>query len=157
MIIDVRDNTGGHLSQVNKILSLFFDKKTVLYQIETKNNLENVYAEGKDKREYDVVVLINCASASASEILASSFQNNYKNATIVGLQSYGKGTIQNAIQLTTGASLKYTTQRWLTSEGEWLNEVGVVPDESINIEDDYYEVAGNGDTQFKRALEILSK
>lgn len=157
LIIDVRDNTGGHLSQVNKILSLFFDKKTVLYQIETKDNLENVYAEGKDKREYDVVVLINCASASASEILASSFQNNYKNATIVGLQSYGKGTIQNAIQLTTGASLKYTTQRWLTSEGEWLNEVGVVPDESINIEDDYYEVAGNGDTQFKRALEILSK
>lgn len=157
LIIDVRDNTGGHLSQVNKILSLFFDKKTILYQIETKDSLENVYAEGKDKREYDVVVLINCASASASEILASSFQNNYKNATIVGLQSYGKGTIQNAIQLTTGASLKYTTQRWLTSEGEWLNEVGVVPDESINIEDDYYEVTGNGDTQFKRALEILSK
>lgn len=157
LIIDVRDNTGGHLSQVNKILSLFFDKKTVLYQIETKDSLENVYAEGKDKRKYDVVVLINCASASASEILASSFQNNYKNATIVGLQSYGKGTIQNAIQLTTGASLKYTTQRWLTSEGEWLNGVGVVPDESINIEDDFYEVAGNGDTQFERALEILSK
>ena len=58
LIIDVRDNTGGHLTQVNKILSMFFDKKTLLYQIETKNGVENVYATGKDERNYEVIILI---------------------------------------------------------------------------------------------------
>ncbi|MDD5888824.1 MAG: S41 family peptidase [bacterium] len=157
LIIDVRDNLGGHLSQVNKILSLFFDKKTVLYQIGTKDTTEKVYSSGKEKRDYDIVVLINYNSASASEILASCFQENYDRATIVGLQSYGKGTIQNAIQLSTGSSLKYTTQRWLTSSGVWLDGIGVTPDEEVGQEDDLYTVLGDNDTQFRRALAILGE
>ncbi len=157
LIIDVRDNLGGHLNQVNKILSLFFNKKTVLYQIETKSGVENIYSSSKETRNYDVVVLINSGSASASEILASSFKDNYKKATVVGVTSYGKGTIQSAIQLSTGSSLKYTSQKWLTSKGEWLNGVGVVPDEFVEIEDSYYSVASDSDSQYQKALEILSK
>lgn len=157
LIIDVRDNTGGHLTQVNKILSMFFDKKTLLYQIETKNGVENIYATGKDERKYDVVVLINYSSASASEILASAFQDNYKNATVVGMKSYGKGTIQSAIRLSTGASLKYTSQKWLTSKGAWLDNKGVVPDVEVKIEDPNYSVTGEKDLQYLKAIEILKK
>lgn len=157
LIIDVRDNTGGHLSQANNILSLFFDKKTVLYQIGTKDSTKKVYSGNKEKREYDVVVLINQGSASASEILASSFQDNYKNATIVGVTSYGKGTIQNAITLSTGASLKFTTEKWLTAKGRWLEGVGVVPDVEVQMDYADYEKTGDTDLQFHKALEILSK
>ena len=157
LIIDVRDNTGGHLTQVNKILSMFFDKKTLLYQIETKNGVENIYATGKDESKYDVVVLINYSSASASEILASAFQDNYKNATVVGTKSYGKGTIQSAIRLSTGASLKYTSQKWLTSKGAWLDNKGVVPDVEVKIEDPNYSVTGEKDLQYLKAIEILKK
>ena len=157
LIIDVRDNTGGHLTQVNKILSMFFDKKALLYQIETKNGVENIYATGKDERKYDVVVLINYSSASASEILASAFQDNYKNATVVGTKSYGKGTIQSAIRLSTGASLKYTSQKWLTSKGAWLDNKGVVPDVEVKIEDPNYSVTGEKDLQYLKAIEILKK
>ena len=157
LIIDVRDNTGGHLTQVNKILSMFFDKKTLLYQIETKNGVENIYATDNDKRNYKVVILINYGSASASEILASAFQDNYKNVTIVGTKSYGKGTIQSAIRLSTGASLKYTSQKWLTSKGVWLDNKGVVPNVEVKIEDPNYTVTGEKDLQYLKAVEILKK
>ena len=157
LIIDVRDNTGGHLTQVNKILSMFFDKKTLLYQIETKNGVENVYATGKDERNYEVIILINYGSASASEILASAFQDNYKNATVVGMKSYGKGTIQSAIRLSTGASLKYTSQKWLTSKGAWLDNKGVVPDVEVKIEDPNYSATGEKDLQYLKAIEMLRK
>lgn len=157
LVIDVRDNTGGHLSQVGEILSLFFDKKTVLYQMETKGTTEKVYSSSKDSRKYDIVVLINHNSASASEILASSFQDNYKNATIVGVTSYGKGTVQNAITLSTGASLKYTTQKWLTANGCFIEGVGVTPDVEVNQAELEYEKMSDADLQFKKALEILAK
>lgn len=156
LIIDVRDNLGGHLNQVNKILSLFLDKKTVLYQVGTKNDTKKIYSSSNETRKYDIVILINSSSASASEILASSFQDNYKNATIVGIKSYGKGTIQNAIPLSTGASLKYTSQRWLTSTGVWLDGIGVTPDVVVEQDGDVYEVTGKDDIQFQRALEIFN-
>ena len=157
LIIDVRDNLGGHLDQTAKILSLFFDKKTVLYQISTKDETKKVYSSTKESREYDIVVLINSFSASASEILASSFQENYKNAVIVGVQSYGKGTVQSAIKLSTGSSLKYTSQRWLTAAGVWLDGVGVTPDVVVEQGNDDYTATSSDDTQFEKALEILNK
>ena len=95
LIIDVRDNPGGHLLQVREILSMFFDKKTVLYQIESKNNKKNIYSLNNSKKTYPLVILINKKSASASEILASSIQDNYKNSLIIGENSYGKELFKN--------------------------------------------------------------
>lgn len=158
LIIDVRGNPGGHLSQVQDILSLFFDKKTVLYQIENKGKVEKVYATTKDKRKYDVVVLIDCESASASEILASCFKENYKNATIIGTTSYGKGTVQKTYELSNGSSLKYTAEKWLTSKGKWINGVGVEPDIEVELPEEYYNnVCDENDLQLQKALEVLTK
>lgn len=158
LIIDVRNNPGGHLSQVEDILSLFFNKKTVLYQIETKGKTKKVYASSKKTRSYDVVVLINESSASASEILASCFQENYKKATIIGTSSYGKGTVQKSLELSTGSSLKYTTEKWLTSKGVWINDKGVVPDIVVEQGEEYIDnPSDDNDLQLQKALEVLTK
>lgn len=156
LILDVRGNPGGHLTQVSAILEMFFDKKTVLYQIESKSKRQKVYSTTKEKREYPVVVIVNEQSASASEILASSFQDNYKNATVLGTTTYGKGTVQKAMNLSSGVSLKYTTQKWLTPKGAWINEKGVVPDVEVFQGESYYNVPSmENDMQVQKAIEIL--
>lgn len=157
LIIDVRNNPGGHLNQVEKILSLFFNKKTVLYQLDTKGSIEKKYSTGDGKRKYEVVVLVNEGSASASEILASCFKENYKNAKIVGTTTYGKGTIQNALELSTGVTVKYTVQKWLTSKGEWINEVGIKPDVVVGQCEEYYStLSDEDDVQLQKALGVLT-
>ena len=157
LIIDVRNNPGGHLNQVEKILSLFFNKKTVLYQLDTKGSVEKRYSTGNGKRKYEIVVLVNESSASASEILASCFKDNYKNAKIVGTTTYGKGTIQNALELSTGVTVKYTVQKWLTSKGEWINEVGIEPDVVVEQSEDYYStLSDEDDVQLQKALGVLT-
>lgn len=158
LIIDVRDNPGGHLSQAKKILSLFFDKKTVLYQLQTKDKVEKVYSTSNKKRNYDIVILINSSSASAAEILASSFQDNYKGVTLVGTKSYGKGTVQQEIILSTGSSMKYTIEKWLTAKGHTIEGRGVIPDEEVEQSLLYYITpTDENDAQLQRAIEILLK
>ena len=137
LIIDVRNNPGGHLDQVSKILSLFFDKKTVLYQIQTKKKTTKVYSNSNVTRKYKVVVLTNGSSASAAEVLAACFRDNYKNSVIVGLKTYGKGTVQKSQSLSSGTSFKYTTEKWLTPKGKWLNREGLVPDVIVELNEDY--------------------
>jgi len=153
LIIDVRDNPGGQLLQTKDILSLFFPKDTVLYQIESKNSKIKVRSTTKESRSYPIAVLINSNSASASEILASCFQERYKKAIIVGSTSYGKGTVQKSQNLSSGTSIKFTTQKWLTSKGKWLEKNGIVPDFVVNQSEEYYqETCMENDAQLQEAI-----
>lgn len=152
LIIDIRSNTGGHLSQVTEMLDLFFDKKTVIYQIETKGKAKKYYAKTKDHRDYPVVILVNGETASASEVLTACFMENYKDVTVVGTKTYGKGTVQQAFNLSNGASYKFTTQKWLTPKGNWIHEVGITPD--VEIE---YDAESEEDNQLNEAIRILSE
>lgn len=157
LIIDLRDNPGGHLGQTSKILEPFFKKGTVFYQIQNKNTKTKFRAKDKDKMTIPIVVLINGQSASASEIVASCFKDNYKNITLVGKMTYGKGTVQKDIKLSNGSAIKYTTQRWLTSKGKWLNHekgIGLKPDIDVDIcKDEKCEK----DMQLEKAKEIAKK
>ena len=158
LILDVRSNPGGHLLQTRQILSLFFDKKTVLYQVQTKTSKKKVYSLSKDKREYPIAVLIDGGSASASEILASCFKENYKKVSIIGTKTYGKGTVQKSKSLNSGTSIKYTTEKWLTSKGKWINKKGVKPTIKVTLGEEYatnpsYET----DTQIQKAIEVLKE
>lgn len=156
LIIDVRGNPGGHLSQATDILSMFFDKKTVLYQMETKGKKTKIYSSTDDSRDYPIVLLVDGGSASASEIIASCFKENYKKATIVGGNTYGKGTVQKAVQLSGGASIKYTTQKWLTSKGKWINDKGIEPDHVVALPEGYCDDPSDAnDSQLQKALELL--
>ena len=158
LVIDVRDNPGGYLTQVTEILSLFMTKKDVIYQLQTKNNKEKVYsASSKAAYSYPVVVLINENSASASEILASAFKETY-NAEIVGVNSYGKGTVQKTGDLNNGDTIKYTVQKWLTPKGNWINEKGVTPTKEVKLELKKNEIlTEDNDNQLKAAIELASK
>lgn len=158
LVIDVRDNPGGYLTQVTEILSLFMTKKDVIYQLQTKNNKEKVYStSSKAIYSYPVVVLINENSASASEILASAFKETY-NAEIVGVNSYGKGTVQKTGDLNNGDTIKYTVQKWLTPKGNWINEKGVTPTKEVKLELKENEIlTEDNDNQLKAAIELASK
>ncbi len=157
LIIDVRDNSGGYLSSVTDIASLFLSKSKVVYQLDTKGIVEQIYANSNTKREYDIVVLANKASASASEILAGALQESY-GAKVIGTNTFGKGTVQAAYKLKSGATVKYTIQKWLTPNGNWVNEKGITPDIEVKLDDEYYKTFDKkDDNQLQKAIEELSK
>ena len=156
LIIDVRDNPGGYLTQTTEILSLFMTKKQVLYQLATKKETEKVYGtKSKVHRNYPVAVLINEESASAAEILASAFKENL-NSEIIGVTSYGKGTVQRTEDLENGDTIKYTVQKWLTPDGNWINETGVTPTQEVELNLAAGEtLTDENDTQLQKAIEVI--
>ncbi len=157
LVIDVRDNPGGHLDQVSKILSLFLDKDKVIYQIKSNGKKTKVYSSSSEKRTYPIGVLINSNSASASEILAGAMQESYK-ATIVGIKSYGKGTVQKEYSLNSGSSIKYTTESWLTPSGKSINKKGITPDLVVELSDEYIKTfKDSDDNQLQAAIDAITK
>ena len=157
LVIDVRSNSGGYLDCVTEIVSLFLGKGKVIYQLDTKGIVEKIYDETKTKRDYPIAVLINSSSASASEILAASLKESY-GAEVVGVNSYGKGTVQRAYQLENGATVKYTIQKWLTPDGNWINEVGVEPTLRVEMNVDYYQnPSDETDNQLQEALKKVAE
>ncbi|MBQ1551443.1 MAG: S41 family peptidase [Bacilli bacterium] len=158
LIIDLRDNPGGHLNQVNRVVEPFFKKGVVIYQVESNNKKTKIKTTKKDSRKYPVVILINENTASAAEIVAACFDDNYSDITLIGKKTYGKGTIQKEVNLNSGSSYKYTTDRWLTSKGKWLNRGttgGLDPD--IDIERYDLNDLNNTDLQLQKAISILNE
>ena len=149
LIIDVRNDTGGYLSSVTDIASLFLEKGEVIYQLEDSKTTEKIKDETKENRSYPVAVLINAASASASEILASAIKESY-NGFVVGTNSYGKGTVQKTKKLSDGSMIKYTVQKWLTPDGNWINEIGVEPTNFVELNSEE-----NADTQLEMAKNLI--
>lgn len=156
LIIDVRDNSGGHLTTVVDILSNFLDSKNVIYQTETKEEVKKFYSKGSITKEYPIVVLQNASSASASELLSIALQEQY-GATVIGETSYGKGTVQELVT-TGGTEYKFTTKKWLSPKGNWIHEKGVTPDISVSLDSSYYDnPIEDNDKQLQKALEELAK
>lgn len=157
LIIDVRDNTGGHLSTVSKMLSLLLDDTHVIYQTQTKDKTKKIYSKGKETKKYKVVVLQNENSASASELLSAALKEEL-GATIIGKKSYGKGTVQELITTSSGSEYKFTTKKWLTPKGDWINKKGVAPDIDIELSEEYKQEPNvKNDNQLNKAIEELTK
>ena len=134
LVIDVRDNTGGYLTSAYDISNLFIEKGKPIYQIKDRNNKIDIYYAEKDiYRKFDKIsVLINQNSASASEILALALKES-AGAKIVGIKSYGKGSVQETATLSNGAMAKITIAYWLSPNGNSINLNGIEPD--ILVED----------------------
>ena len=157
LIIDVRDNSGGYLTSVTDICNLFLTKGKVIYQLEDESGTIVKKDTTKEKREYKIAVLINKGSASASEILASAIKESY-GGIVVGINSYGKGTVQQTKKLLDGSMIKYTTQKWLTPEGNFINEVGVTPTNTVELSEEYLKNPTiENDNQLNEALKLLTK
>lgn len=150
LIIDLRYNGGGYLSSANDIASLFVDKDVVLYQKKDKKETIKVKNEKDKSIDIPVVIVVNEETASSAEVFASSLHENIKNTVIVGVKTFGKGTVQKLYPLSNGAYVKFTTQEWLTPNGNKIEGVGITPDVEVVIDSDE-------DTQLQKAIEIASQ
>ena len=154
LIVDVRNNAGGYLVSAKEIASEFLEKGKIIYSLEEKNKTKDYKDQSLAKKDYPVVVLINEYSASASEILAGALKDSY-NAILVGKKSYGKGKVQQTLNLEDGSMAKYTTAKWLRPNGECVDGVGIVPDYEVDLEvNEENQVLV--DTQLNKAVEILA-
>lgn len=128
VVIDVRNNPGGVLSSAIDIASLFIKEGDLIQVRSRTNNGQLLKPKGKPYlSDLPVIVLQNRYSASAAEVLASSFKSN-KRAKIVGEQSFGKGTVQEVVPLESGGGLKLTVAEYRSAKGELIDGVGVKPD-----------------------------
>ncbi|WP_455363078.1 S41 family peptidase [Vagococcus elongatus] len=142
-IIDLRGNPGGSLDQVLMMASRFLKDDQVILQVQDGEGKTEKITAGEDLDEGNkitekTIVLVDRNSASASEIFAAALKENNR-AEIIGEQTFGKGTMQVVKSLSEDTELKLTTNKWLTPDGNWLNEEGLPP--SIEVAyPDYYEV-----------------
>lgn len=157
LIIDVRDNNGGYLSSVTDITSYLLPRGKIIYQVQKSNSkIKATKDKTIAKREYPIAVLVNENSASASEILAGAIKESY-NGYVVGMKTYGKGTVQQVSELSDGSMIKYTIENWLTPNGNWINEKGIDPTNEVELSDDYYKNPNEeNDNQLQKALSLLS-
>ena len=149
LIIDVRGNSGGYLTAVSEIINMFVKKDKVIYQLKTKEKLEKIKDDTDESRDYNIVILTNSGSASASELLTGAMKETY-HATIVGTKTFGKGKVQKVYTLSNGAMVKYTHQEWLTPDGNYIDRKGIEPDIEIP-----YEYNEKVDNQLEKAIEVL--
>lgn len=155
LIIDLRGNSGGYLTTVTQMLSIFFDRDTVIYKMKTKDKIEEFKSQYPGKKTYKIVILVDENSASASEIMAGAMKEKY-GATLVGKTTYGKGTVQSTADLSDGTMIKYTIQEWLTPNGESVTDKGIKPDYEVELSEEYKKNPTNdNDDQLKKALELL--
>lgn len=137
LVLDVRGNPGGLLNIIEEMLALFVPQDIPYLQIEDADGKQTPYYSNlEEKKPYPISVLIDEGSASASEILAVAMKD--LGYDVVGHTSFGKGTVQQAIPLGDGSSIKITTNKWLSPKGEWINEVGVEPTVEVSQPDYYY-------------------
>lgn len=156
IVLDLRNNPGGYLEVSQDIAGWFLESGQVI-TIEDfgKNKKQRLYkANGNSSfKNYPVVVLMNKGSASASEILAGALRDN-RNIQLVGEKSFGKGSVQEVVDLgDTLSFLKITIAHWLTPKGNSISEVGLTPDIKVEITDD--DIKANKDPQLDKALEII--
>ena len=158
LIIDVRGNTGGHLTSIDSILDLFLNTKHIMYQFDEKGKITKIRGTGNEKKNYEIILLGNEDSASASEVLISSIKENL-NAKFIGKKTYGKGTVQELKKLTDGTQFKITVKKWLTPKGNWINDTkGIVPDIEVELDEKYYDTyKDEDDTQLQRAFDYIRK
>lgn len=157
LIIDVRSNTGGHLTSVENILGLFLDSSHIIYRTQDSSKIDIVYSSGGTTKSYPIIVLTNEMSASASEILTAALKEEY-GAKSVGKKTFGKGSAQELRTLPDGTQYKFTTKKWLTPKGNSIDGVGVEVDLEVDFASDYYEnQIEENDTQLQAAINLIKE
>ena len=151
VILDLRDNGGGYVSAAKDLLSLWIDSKAILIQKSSKLPDDTTYAAHGNAVLSDMktVVLTNGSTASASEIVAGALKD-YGKATIIGETTYGKGVVQQLVNLSSGTMLKVTTAHWYTPNGNTINGTGITPDKEVTRS--YEDINKNRDPQLDAAL-----
>lgn len=153
IILDLRNNPGGYLTDATFIAGEFLPEGTpVVMEEEASGDRTtlSVNRKGQLLGSVPVVVLINKGSASASEIVSGALRDN-KRAKLVGDTSFGKGTVQEALDLGNGAGLHVTIAKWLTPNGTWVHGKGLTPDVQVSLDDK----DPSHDTQLEKAIQTV--
>lgn len=154
VIIDLRNNPGGYLDQAVDVASVFISSGTIVSEVDRTGKQKSFEVNGNAfLADKPIVVLVNGGSASASEIVAGALQDTGR-ATIVGTQTFGKGTVQDYQTLRDGSSLKLTIAKWLTPKGRSISEHGITPDTIVEMPKD---VTDTTDPQYDRAADTLTQ
>ncbi len=159
LIVDVRNNPGGLLDSVVKILDRILPPELLVYTEDKYKNRVEEFAEDNAKVKVPMAVLINGNSASASEIFAGTLQD-YKAATIVGTTSFGKGIVQKVIPLSDGTAVKLTISKYFTPKGRNIHKTGITPDVKIELDEAMQKeviIPIDKDNQLQRAIKLLKK
>lgn len=154
IIIDLRNNGGGYLQTSIEVASEFIDKGVILYEQYGDGTRDTYNALGNGRAtDLPIVVLVNEGSASASEILAGALQD-YERAKLVGVISYGKGSVQQWIPLSgENGAARVTIARWLTPDERLIDGVGLTPDFIVELTEE--DAAAERDPQLDKAIEVL--
>lgn len=155
LILDLRNNPGGGLTTSVDVADEFLSEGVVLIE-RFGSGQERIYEVSDDglAKEVPLVVLINEGSASASEVLAGALRDRDR-AVLIGETSFGKGTVQEWHGLSNGGGVRFTIARWLTPDGTWVHEEGLVPDEIVPLPEQA-EGEEVTDTQLGAAVEYLT-
>lgn len=156
-VIDLRQNPGGLLDQVEKMASMFLaDQKTILQLEDRTGAIEKVVASHELDQGFKVteqtVVLVDKGSASASEIFAGAVKESAA-IPLVGTKTFGKGTVQTVSQYQDGSEVKLTIKKWLTPKKEWIHEKGITPSYEVDYPAFVYATPLPTDTQMQLGLE----
>lgn len=139
LIIDLRDNGGGYLNTLVGISSLLLPKDTVVIRQEYKDGTSEIGKTlgGQMTNFKDIVILVNANTASASEVLTAALQEQ-AGIKVVGVQTYGKGTVQITRPFADGSALKFTTAQWMSPNGNAIHGVGITPDYIVELHPVFY-------------------
>ncbi len=153
IILDLRNDPGGYLDTAVALASEWIEAGPVVAEQFGDNKRNEYPSNGRARlKNFPTIVLVNGGSASASEILAGALRD-YKKATLVGEQTYGKGSVQTLKDLSDGSSIKITIAKWLTPAGDFINEKGIAP--NVEIKYTQNDIDKNIDPQMNKALELL--
>ncbi len=154
IVLDLRDNPGGLLDQAVDVASRLIPQgKVVVTEQDSNGQKTSLYTSGGDNlSSLPIVVLINEGSASASEILAGALRDD-RGVQLVGKTSFGKGSVQELLDLPGNSSVKITVAKWLTPNGDYIMKKGIIPGTQTDLTQD--DIKNNRDPQFAKAAEIL--
>jgi carboxyl-terminal processing protease len=155
LIFDLRGNGGGFLDTAIEVVSEFIDEGVVMYEVYGDGS-QDVYESFGDGVATDIplVVLVDGGSASASEIVAGAIQD-YERGTLVGVTTFGKGSVQFGLPLSDQGAIRVTIAAWYTPDERRIHEIGLTPDEVVEITEAQLEA--ELDPQLDRAIEILTE
>ena len=156
VIVDLRDNGGGLLDQSQSVAGLWLDKQLVLKETSRHEADRELFSTGEEPilANMKTVILTNGSTASASEIVAGALRDHGK-ATLVGEKTFGKGTVQQVINLAGGGRLKVTIAHWFTPKGTGIAKKGIEPD--VKIELSLKDSDAGRDPQFEAAMKELAR
>lgn len=157
IVIDMRGNPGGYLDGAIHVASEFLSARDLVVKQEYADKEPEKYFAKRDGKlqNIPVTILLNKGSASASEIVAGALRD-HKKATIVGENSFGKGTVQQALDLDDNAGLHVTISKWVLPGGSWIQETGIKPDVEVKLEiKEGNTMKREDDLQLNKAIEIL--